>query len=496
MTPASLVLVVNFLAVACTPQTDTPAAPRLPNILVIMADDMGYGDPGSYNPASKIPTPNLDRVAAEGMRFTDAHAPAAVCTPTRYGLLTGRYAWRSSLKSWVLEGYDQLLIDTSRETLASLLGRHGYATGAFGKWHLGLGSEKPTDYSQPLTPVSNALGFDTFFGIPASLDFVPYVFVENESVVEAPTDVIDASAMRRHGGGGFWRAGPIAPGFRHIDVLPTVADRAVAFVEDRAAASPERPFFLYLPLSAPHTPWMPTAEFEGRSQAGPYGDFTVQVDAVVGRMLDALDLTGQADRTLVIATSDNGAHWLAEDIERYGHRANGPWRGQKADIHEGGHRIPFMARWPGVITSGSTSDETIALTDLMATFADIVGESLRDDAGEDSYSLMPVLRGESLAEPLREATVHHSVDGIFAIRQGPWKLIEGRGSGGFTEPVRVETGPGEPRGQLYNLADDPGETRNLFDDQPDIVVRLQALLDGYRERGRSRPRARTAASGR
>ena len=251
---------------------------RPPNVVLILADDMGYGDAGAYNPASEVPTPHLDRLAAEGMRFTDAHSPSAVCTPTRYGLLTGRYAWRTSLKEGVLYGYSPLLVDTTRLTLASLLKAHGYATAAVGKWHLGLGSGERTDYGRPLRPGPLQLGFDRFFGIPASLDMTPYVYVEDERLVAAPTDSIGASEMRRRGGGGFWRAGPIAPGFRHADVLPRLAERAVAYVEEQATSADVRPFFLYFPLPAPHTPWLPTAPFEGESGAGPYGDFAVQVD--------------------------------------------------------------------------------------------------------------------------------------------------------------------------------------------------------------------------
>jgi len=445
---------------------------------------MGYGDPGSYNPASRIPTPNIDRLAGEGMRFTDAHSPSAVCTPTRYGLLTGRYAWRTPLVG-VLWGYSPALIEEGRLTVASLLQHSGYATAAVGKWHLGLGTAETTDYEQPLRPGPNAAGFDYFFGIPASLDMAPYVYVKHEELVEPPTDFIEASGERRLGGNGFWRAGPIAPGFRHMDVLPTITEEAVEFIKRQQGA--ERPFFLYLPFSAPHTPWLPTAEFAGRSRAGPYGDFAAQVDVAIGSVLDALVSIGVDDDTLVIVTSDNGAHWLESDIEEHGHRANGELRGQKADIFEGGHRVPFIARWPGRIAAGSSSDETISHTDLLATVAEIVGATLPPEAGEDSYSLLPVLLGESLDAPLREATVHHSYHGLFSIRQGPWKLILGLGSGGFTEPVSIEPAPGEPQGQLYNLDDDPRETTDLYARHPDVVARLEELLEQYRQSGRSAP---------
>ncbi len=472
-------------ASACRHTEPGDAEPPLPNIVVILADDMGYGDPGSYNPASRVPTPNIDALAAEGMRFTDAHSPSAVCTPTRYGLLTGRYAWRTRMVSGVLDGFSPALIEEGRTTLASLLQGSGYATGAIGKWHLGLGAAERTDYTQPLRPGPNAVGFGYFFGIPASLDMAPYVYVRNEGLVAAPTESIEASRMRRGGGGGFWRAGGIAPGFRHIDVLPDTTSEAVAFIRRQQGSG--RPFFLYLPYSAPHTPWLPTEEFVGRSGAGPYGDFVVQVDAAIGAVVEALADAGVADNTLVVVTSDNGAHWLESDVEEYGHRANGDLRGQKADIWEGGHRVPFIARWPGRIAAGSSSNETVSHTDLMATVADIVGVSLPADAGEDSYSLLPVMLGDSLDAPIREATVHHSLQGMFAIRQGTWKLILGLGSGGFTQPAAVEPADGEPPGQLYNLDRDPGETTNVFADHPDIVARLSGLLERYRQSGRSAP---------
>ena len=464
-----------------------------PNIVLILADDLGYGDPGAYNAESKVPTPHLDRLAAEGMRFTDAHTPSSVCTPTRYGILTGRYAWRSRLQSGVLYGYGASLIEPGRMTVASLLKEHGYRTGAIGKWHLGFqtydpeGQNEQVDYSQPLRPGPTTLGFNTFFGIPASLDMVPYLYVRDDRPTQQPTDSVAASAHRREDGGGFWRGGPAAPGFQHIDVLPRTTDEAVAFIEAQADSASERPFFLYFPLSAPHTPWLPTEDFRGASQAGYYGDFAAQVDATVGAVLEALERTGQADNTLVFFTSDNGAHWLPKDVEHFGHHANGPFRGQKADVWEGGHRVPFIARWPGRIAPGSTSDETICLTDFFATFAALLETDVPEDAGEDSYNLLPVLLGQDYSAPLREATVHHSLDGLFAIRQGPWKLILGRGSGGFTQPRRLQAEPGEPEWQLYHLGDDPAETRNLYAEHPDVVGRLATLLLTYRAQGHSQP---------
>ena len=463
-----------------------------PNIVFIMADDMGYGDLGCYNPDSKIPTPNMDGFADQGIRFTDAHSPSAVCTPTRYGVLTGRYAWRTRMKRGVLGGYSKSLIEPDRMTVASLLKKHGYATGCIGKWHLGFQNANPADredwvdYWQPLSPGPLTLGFDYFYGIPASLDMDPYVYVENDRPVELPTEEIEDSQHRRQNGGGFWRGGGIAPSFKHVDVLPVITRKAVKFVEKQTQNNSQNPFFLYFPLSAPHTPWLPTEEFRGRSGAGYYGDFTVQVDWSVGEILSALERCGIADNTLVIVTSDNGSHWHERDIDQFGHRSNLHLRGQKADIWEGGHRIPFIARWPGKIQPQTTSDQTICLADLLSTSATIVGEELAEDCAEDSFNILPALVDENLSESVREATVHHSASGVFAIRQGPWKLIEGLGSGGFSNPKVVEPVPDGPEGQLYHLYDDPSETNNLYLEQPEIVKQLTELLDAYRTQGRSR----------
>jgi len=459
------------------------AVAKPPNIIVVLADDMGWGDPGCYNPKSKTPTPHIDRLAAAGLRFTDAHTPSSVCTPTRYGLLTGRYCWRTKLTRGVLAGYDPLLIEPGRPTLASMLKAKGYATGCVGKWHLGLGNVKPTDYAKPLDPGPLTVGFDWFYGIPASLDMTPYVFVENTAPVEQPTEKIADSKMRRVGGGGFWRGGPIAPSFKHVDVLPRLTEKAVGFIE-RCAAAPAKPFFLYLPLNAPHTPWMPTDEFRGKSGADWYGDFVVQTDATLGKVLDALDRLKLTDDTLVIFTSDNGAHWLGTDIEKHGHRANANWRGQKADIWEAGHRVPFVVRWPGKVKPGTVASQTICLTDIFATVAGVVGHDLAETSGEDSFSFRAVLEGSNAAT--RETVVHHSADGLFAIRKGDWKLVVGLGSGGFTAPKTEQPKAGGPAGQLYNLASDPGETDNLWLKNPDKVKELSNELERLRSAGRSR----------
>jgi arylsulfatase A len=484
--PARCILWIWIAAVVALHSTHRVLATdgKLPNIVLVLADDMGYGDPRCYNAQSKMETPRIDRLASQGMRFLDAHTPSSVCSPTRYGLLTGRYAWRSRLKSGVLNGYSPALIEPGRLTLASLLSRHGYRTAVFGKWHLGLGTVEPANYAMPFDAGPNTAGFEQSFVLPASLDMPPYVFVENQRVTVAPSATIGASKMRRYGGEGYWREGAIAPGFKHVDTLPTFALRAASFLRKQTS---DRPFFLYVPLTAPHTPWMPTDEFRGKSQVGYYGDFVSQVDATLGELLDVLDERKLSDDTLVIFTSDNGAHWLPSDIETWGHRANAPWRGQKADLWEGGHRVPFIVRWPGRIAAGGPCERLVCLTDVMATVAEIVGHVLPADAAEDSYSFLGAIANRPSTMPAREAIVHHSSDGTFAIRQGPWKLATKLGSHGFSEPRQQEQVDGGPAGQLYQLALDPAESRNVWLEEPAVVERLQTLLGEYQAHPASRP---------
>jgi arylsulfatase A-like enzyme len=455
-----------------------------PNIILILADDLGYGDVSCYNPDSKIATPRIDALAAQGARWTDAHTPCSVCSPTRYGLLTGRYCWRTRLKSGVLNGYSRALVEPGRATLATLTAAAGYRTACFGKWHLGLGPIEPADYAGSLSPGPMATGFQESFVLPASLDMPPYVFVENEKPTAFPSQTIAASAMRRYGGNGFWREGAIAPGFRHVDTLPAIAQRSVEFIARQQA---DKPFFLYLPLTAPHTPWMPTDEYRGRSKVGFYGDFVMQVDAVVGQVLDTLEKQKLAEQTLVIFTSDNGAHWLATDIEQWKHRANANWRGMKADIWEGGHRVPFIVRWPKVVTAGSRREELVCLTDVFATVAEILGLRLAPGEAEDSVSFLAAITGEPAKYPPRESIVHQAADGTLGIRQGAWKLATKLGSHGFSEPKQVTPDPDGPQGQLYNLTDDPAETRNRWLGEPAIVKKLLALLEEGQAAERTRP---------
>jgi arylsulfatase A-like enzyme len=416
-------------------------------------------------------------------------------------VITGRYAWRSALKKGVLSGYSKALIDISRMTVASMLRSNGYHTGCVGKWHLGLnwtttaepegygaigdtsaafqGADEfsmpaglEVDYRRPVKVGPADYGFDYSYIIPASLDMAPYVYVENNMPV-SPADQYEPG---RNEGAVFWRPGEAMAGFDFLEVLPHLTDKAVGFIDDHAAQKPGQPFFLYFPLPAPHWPWMPTEDVVGSSGAGKYGDFTHLVDRMVGRVMQAVERSGMAENTLFIFTSDNGAEWDASHIAEFGHYANHPdLRGKKRDIWEGGHRMPFIVRWPERVAAGSTSDQTICLTDLLATAADIIGEELPANGAEDSFSILPALLGVD-DKPLREATVHHSVDGTFAIRQGDWKLIRGQGPGSnqWDGPE-----PGDPPGQLYNLADDIGETKNLYNERPEIVAQLSALLDSY-----------------
>jgi arylsulfatase A-like enzyme len=416
------------------------------------------------------------------MRYEDMHSTSAVCTPSRYSILTGRYCWRTRLQKGVLNGNSPNLIEPGRETVPSMLKSVGYATAGFGKWHLGLGDEKTTDFSKPLHPGPLDHGFDYYFGIPASLDMAPYLYFENDRVVEQPISSTPGSKSPR---GVFWRPGPCAPHFRHTEVLPTITSKAVEFIHERSR-QPGQPFFLYLPFTAPHTPWLPLDAYRNRSKAGTYGDFVTEVDAMLGRVMQALDGSGLAQNTLFIFTSDNGADWKLEDLARYAHRANGDWRGEKADIWEGGHRIPFIARWPGRIRPNSVNKELGSLGDLMATAAAIVGTKLPDNAGEDSFNLLPALLGTN-TKPVRDSMVQHSIDGMFSLRQDNWKLEQGLGSGGFSPPRAVEPAEGGPMGQLYDLSTDPGELHNLYQTRPDVVDRLATLLEKYKRQGYTRP---------
>lgn len=467
-----------------------------PNVVIILADDLGIGDVSCYNGNAAWKTPNIDRLAADGMSFSDAHTSAALCTPTRYGILTGRYNWRSTLKRGGGSGYSSPLIKKERLTIADLFQEQGYHTALIGKWHLGLNwrlaGSKQVSYDGQLRPVidfSKAIrngpadqGFIYSFGTMASLSSPPFVWVENSMPTSIPTKTsvnYDEKA--------FWRLGPKADDFNHVDVLSDLTDRSVDYLEKQAGD--DRPFFLYVALTAPHAPIIPTTDFIGKSNANAYGDFVLQVDAAVGQIMHAIREDDRLENTLVFFTSDNGqsprADFDEDELPLAGHNGSYIYRGKKFDIFEGGHRVPFIVTWPGKIESGSRSDETICTVDFMATAAEILGVELAEDAAEDSYSILPVLTQKPYDQPLREATVHHSSDGRFAIRQGDWKLILWPGSGGWAYPKTEEDMKGLPGFQLYNLRDDPGESQNLVSRFPSRVGDMKSLLSKYVTEGRS-----------
>ena len=483
-----------------------PADP--PNIVFILADDLGYGDVNCYNPAGKIPTPHIDRLASGGMRFTDAHAPSAVCTPTRYAALTGRYAWRTRLKSGVLWQYDEPLIEPGRLTVPQLLRDHGYRTAAIGKWHLGLNwpftSDEAAercrkgggdaalcsdiDWTKPITGGPVERGFDYYFGVNAP-NFAPYAFLENDRIVGPPPSVRVEKSV---GGRLSEHAGPAQIGFDRRQIAPTLARKAAEWI-GTAGKVPGKPFFLYLALTGPHSPIIPNDRFKGKSGIGDYGDFVMEMDWTVGEVMNALERAGLVRNTLVILTSDNGPeNWNYAEARERKHYAMGPLRGVKRDTWEGGHREPFIASWPARVPAGTTNAEVICHADLLATVAALVGATLPENAGEDSYNILPALLGAKSDRPIREATVHHGGNGRLAIRQGNWVLIDGKTGDANKEPpwFRQERGytPHPFPGELYNLTEDLAERHNRYGEQPETVARLKALLETYKSRGRSAPR--------
>ena len=462
---------------------------NFPNIVYLLADDMGMGDLSCYNPDSKIPTPAMDALAKDGMMFTDAHSNSAVCTPTRYGILTGTYAFRTRLKSGVLWGSSPVLIKDETPTVASLLKDYGYNTACFGKWHLGLNwqTKEPgvqltdnwqednakIDYTKPTLTGPNSVGFDYFFGIPASLDMPPYVYVENQMALGIPTEITDEGS----------RTGLTVPGFKAKDVMPDITQKAVEFIQMQEAG---KPFFLYFPWAAPHTPVVPNDEFIGKSRAGEYGDFMVECDATVRRVVEALKENGFYENTIIILASDNGSSPHGFPIEQeieFGHNTSNSYKGRKSHSYEGGHRISFIVTWPGKAKAGSVSDEVICTTDLYATLADLLGHKLSDNEANDSYSFLPVLLNKMVEKPLREATIHHSLNGHFSIRKGNWKYIDAKGHGGFAQ-IKEEVP--QDSVQLYNMENDPAETTNVFGENPEVVQELKTLLEKYKEQGYSR----------
>jgi arylsulfatase A-like enzyme len=494
------VLLLSVLSLLLIPHQVTWAdTGKKPNVIFILADDFGYGDMSCYG-ATHFKTPACDRLADQGMRFTDAHSPSAVCTPTRYSILTGRYNWRSWLKNWVLQEHHPILIDTDRLTMGKLFQQAGYSTGCIGKWHLGWGTELGTDFTGEVKPGPLEVGFDSFYGVPFSHNSGKshQVFMRDRQIVNLKPGLKYNSkeAMKNT--------------VRKLEnTAIDLSNEAVAFIDKNK----DKPFFLYYPTTNIHFPLTPNSRFKGTTKAGIYGEFVVEFDWAVQQVVEALERNGISDNTIVVVTSDNGARppGKLKDLEAFNnHPCNGPWRGTKRHIHEAGHRIPLIVRWPGKVKAGTLSDETVCLTDFFTTFAKILNQPVPNNAGEDSYDLTNLLTGKPHKHPLREATIHHSVSGQFAIRQGDWKLIEGSSNGDYPKndegKIDVKTWNPErdpttgkwtkldyfqlkPDGkfQLYNLKSDPKEQKNLSAKHPEKVRQLLNLLNSYRSNLRSAP---------
>ncbi|MGQ9668430.1 MAG: sulfatase family protein [Anaerolineae bacterium] len=493
-------LLLAPLAAMHAAETQVPASK--PNIILILADDLGFGDVQCYNPVrGKIPTPHIDRLAAEGMRFTDGHSSSGVCSPSRYTLLTGRYHWRTKLQSGIVGVFGEPLIAPDRMTIGTLAKNAGYRTACIGKWHLGWDWPIPPDkrplfvvgktspvtteahraawqevFSQPIGGGPTAHGFDEYFGVDVP-NWPPFCFIENDRTVGVPTEFLPARLLENNQAS---IGGPALKDWTLEPTLPALGDRAADFIARQTRA--KQSFLLYLPLTSPHTPLSVNAEWKDKSGLNAYADLVMETDALVGRVLEALTKSGAADNTLVVFTSDNGCspYIGMKELEQKGHYPSGPLRGAKADAWEGGHRVPFIVRWPGTVNPGSVCDQLVQQSDFMATFAEVLGTKLPDNAGEDSVSLMPLLKGGD--QPVRQNSVSTSVAGIPALRSGSWKYIPASGSGGWgkggdqSQPV-----------QLYNLAEDLGETRNLAAAMPEKVAEMQALLEKLITDGRSTP---------
>ena len=497
---------------------------KLPNIILILADDLGYGDVSCYNPESKIQTPNLDRLANEGMLFTDAHSPSTVCTPSRYSIMTGQMAFCLNFPGVFTGIGGPCLISEDRLTLPSMLREKGYETAMIGKWHIGMTfldkngqpidvKEPPKgtdfkekarigveavrriDYSRPVFDAPIHRGFNHFYGTvscPTS-DWL-YAFMDGDQIPVPPTNLLDRDKLPRHEWAFDCRPGLIAPDFNHEEVDMVFLKKSLEFLDTHNKENPNKPFFLFHSFQAVHLPSFPSKEFQGKTKAGPHGDFIFEFDYIVGQLLKKLDILGLTNNTLVIVTSDNGPEvgTVINMREKYQHDGARPWRGMKRDNWEGGHRVPMIARWPDNIKAGKIDDRTVCLTDIMATCAAIVGAKLPNEAAEDSYNILPILLGES-SEQIRDFTLHQTISLELAIRKGEWKYLDHKGSGGnfydkgkLKKYAMTEMAPNAP-GQLYNLKEDPRETMNLYFKFPEIVKEMKGKLKEFRKSGRSAP---------
>lgn len=495
------ILIAVFLLCLVQQSMAAPSAPAPPNIVIIYADDLGYGDVSCYNPTrGKIPTPHIDKFSTQGMRFTDGHSSSGVCSPSRYTLLTGRYHWRTRLQRGIVGLWERPLIAKDRLTIAGMLRAKGYQTACVGKWHLGWDwpietAQRPsfkrgaknakatakhredwkTVFSKPIKGGPTARGFDEYFGTDVP-NWPPYCFIENDRTIGIPTEFLPARLFKNHMAS---TQGPALKDWKLEPTLPALGDRASAYIA--RAAKQDKPYFLYMPLTSPHTPLAVNDAFKGKSGLGPYADLVIETDAIVGQVLKAIDESGEGNKTLVLFTSDNGcAPYIGvAAMEKKGHYASGPLRGYKSDVWEGGHRVPFIVRWPGIVKPGDVCHQLVHQADLMETFAAIVGGTVPANAGEDSVSLLPLLKGSD--QPVRQSSISQSMTGLLSIRKGQWKLIVGKGSGGWTK------GGMDQPGQLYNLADDLSESKNLYQSKQEVVAELRSLLKDQVANGRSTP---------
>lgn len=485
-----------------------------PNVLLILADDLGYGDVGCYNPTSKIPTPHLDQLAKDGMRFTDAHSSSTVCTPTRYSVMTGRMAFRTGYGGVFTGVGGPCLIEKERLTLASMLKQKGYHTAMFGKWHIGmefydkegkpinkggLDAVKRVDFSRPIKGSPIHRGFDEFYGTACcpTTDWL-YAYIDGDRIPVPPTEILNKAPLPKHVYSRDNRGGLTAPNYDVEEVDLVFLEKSKAFLKKHATNNSDQPFFLFHSMQAVHLPSFPAKQFQGKTNSGPHGDFIYEMDWIVGQLIKTLDDLNLAENTIVIFTSDNGPEVPTVIAMRRDHKHDGarPWRGVKRDQWEGGHRVPFLVKWPGVVKPGTESDEIIGLTDIMATCADAVGFKLPNNAAEDSCSFLPVLQGKKLDQPIRPYLLQQTWTLKMAVRRGDWKYLDHKGSGGNNYSREGEWGmkqyaipdsdPDAP-GQLYHLKDDPGETVNLYSQNPEIVAELKLLIDSSKKSGRSAP---------
>ena len=500
----------SLLAIASGHPDKKERKDQAPNILVILADDLGYGDVGCYNPESKVPTPNLDRLAGEGIRFTDAHSPATVCTPSRYSVLTGRMAFRTGFPGVFDGAGGPDLIEPGRLTLPQMLRNQGYSTAMVGKWHVGLtfldkegkpicrnGLEavEEIDYSRPIPDAPIHRGFDYFFGTACcpGTDWL-YAYIIGDSIPVPPTHILDRSNLPNHPYSHDNRPGMVAPDYDLTRVDMVFLQKSIDFLKNHEKTQPGKPFFLYHCTSAVHLPSFAAKEFLGKTKAGPHGDYIYELDYIVGRLMETLDSLGIAKNTLVIFSSDNGPETttVVHMRQDYNHDGARPWRGLKRDQWEGGHRVPMIVRWPAKINAGRTSDQLISLTDIMATCADITGAKLPAEAAEDSYDMLPEFL-QAQDRPIRPYLLTETWTAKMAIREGNWKYLDHMGSGGNNYyqgelvPYALPEEEPDAAGQLYNLETNPGETHNLYFKYPVIVKELKSQIDLSRSMGRSAP---------